>query len=57
MVLRGRSPAKDGRGTVEHVISWEPLEGGDVRQTWRISNDGGDTWSDAFVGIYSRRED
>lgn len=57
MVLRGESPAKDGHGTLLHVISWEPLEGGDVRQTWRISKDGGDTWNDAFIGIYSRKSE
>ena len=35
-------------------IRWEPLEGGDVRQVWRSSRDGGETWSVAFDGRYVR---
>jgi hypothetical protein len=31
------------------------LTDGKVRQTWRISNDGGSTWKDAFVGLYARQ--
>ncbi len=56
MVLRGSTPARDGKGTVEHEISWQALADGRVRQHWRISRDGGATWSDAFVGIYTRGE-
>jgi hypothetical protein len=56
MVLSGQTPAPDGPGTVEHEISWESLPEGRVRQLWRISRDGGTTWNDAFVGIYSRKE-
>ena len=55
MVLRGQTPAKDGKGTVSHEISWEPLSDGRVRQVWRISNDGGSTWNNAFEGLYTRQ--
>lgn len=57
MVLRGQTPAKDGEGTMEHEISWEPLADGRVRQVWRISSDGGSNWNDAFVGLYSRQSE
>ena len=56
MVLRGQTPARDRQGTLEHEISWQPLPDGRVKQHWRISRDGGATWSDAFVGIYTRLE-
>ncbi len=54
MVLAGERPGQDG-ATVQHEIRWTPQEDGTVRQHWRASNDGGDTWSDLFVGIYSRK--
>ena len=57
MVLRGETPARDGKGTVMHEISWTPRESGQVRQHWRISRNRGGEWSDAFVGIYTRKQD
>lgn len=57
MVLRGETPARDGKGMLMHEISWTPLETGQVRQHWRISKDGGGQWQDAFVGIYTRARD
>jgi hypothetical protein len=56
MVLRGQTPAPKGEATVEHEISWEKLADGRVRQVWRISRDGGSTWNDAFVGLYTREK-
>ncbi len=56
MVLAGETPGRDG-GRVRHRITWEPLAGGRVRQHWQASDDGGENWRDAFVGVYSRRED
>ena len=56
MVLRGQTPGPKGEGTVEHEISWEALDDGRVRQVWRISRDGGSTWNDAFVGLYTREK-
>jgi hypothetical protein len=52
MVLSQRMTRPDGT-TVLHEMSWEKLEGGKVRQHWRVSRDEGKTWTDAFVGIYS----
>jgi hypothetical protein len=54
MVMSQRHPAADG-GTVLHEISWEPLSTGQVKQHWRSSNDDGRTWTDVFVGIYTRK--
>jgi hypothetical protein len=56
MVLRGQTPGPKGEGTVEREISWEKLSDGRVRQVWRISRDGGSTWNDAFVGLYTREK-
>lgn len=54
MVLRGEMPGRQG-GMVLHEISWEPSDDGSVKQHWRTSTDGGESWSDAFVGIYRKR--
>jgi hypothetical protein len=42
--------------TTRHEISWEPLPSGQVKQHWRASEDGGKTWTDVFVGIYTRKK-
>jgi hypothetical protein len=55
MVLEGRRPGQDG-AEVLHRITWEPLGGGDVRQTWDTSTDDGQTWSTQFNGLYSPKE-
>lgn len=55
MVMSGSSPAPDGT-QILNVISWEPLPEGRVRQHWRSSGDGGKTWSDVFIGIYTKRK-
>lgn len=54
MVMRGTLNGPDGK-PVLHEISWEPIEGGKVRQHWRASKDGGETWKDLFVGIYTKK--
>ena len=58
MVLEGDRPARSeeaGRGTtVRHRITWTPLPGGEVRQHWQTSRDGGRTWETAFDGLYRR---
>ena len=56
MVLKGQTPAREGKCTVEHEILWQALSDGRVRQAWRISRDRGKTWIDAFVGLYTRVE-
>lgn len=52
MVMSQHMTRPDGT-TILHEISWEKLEGGKVKQHWRVSRDEGKTWTDAFVGIYS----
>ncbi len=54
MVLSGEMPGRNG-ATALHEIRWSPLEDGRVRQHWRVSTDGGETWQDAFVGFYSKK--
>ena len=51
MVLESATPDSAAR----QRITWTPLAGGDVRQLWETSADGGATWSTAFDGRYSRR--
>ena len=52
MVMKGVRPGRDGAEVV-HRITWEPLEGGEVRQTWDTSEDEGQTWTTQFNGLYS----
>jgi len=33
-------------------LTWQPLDGGQVRQTWELSRDGGETWQTVFDGRY-----
>ena len=35
-------------------ITWSVLPGGDVRQHWETSKDGGVKWTTAFDGLYTR---
>jgi hypothetical protein len=41
---------------VRHEISWEKLTTGQVKQHWRSSASGGETWQDIFVGIYTKKK-
>jgi hypothetical protein len=52
MVMKGHRPGQDG-AEVLHRITWEPLEDGDVQQTWDTSADEGQTWTTQFDGRYS----
>lgn len=54
MVLEGPGRGRDGTEVV-HRVSWAPLADGRVRQHWQSSVDGGATWNDVFVGLYTRR--
>jgi len=54
MVLSGTTRSAKG-GTTTDRITWEPLAGGDVRQLWEQSSDGGASWTVAFDGRYTRR--
>jgi len=55
MVLSGERPGRDG-AMVSHEIRWTPQDDGTVRQHWRASRDGGETWNDLFVGIYTKKD-
>lgn len=54
MLLRSTATRETPRGAVLDRISWEPLPDGRVRQVWEVSTDGGETWEEIFVGLYSR---
>ncbi|MGP1354435.1 MAG: tetratricopeptide repeat protein [Parasphingopyxis sp.] len=47
-------PISAATGTINRV-TWSVEEGGAVRQYWETSSDGGETWSVAFDGLYTRR--
>ena len=50
MVLEGEQPG------IRHRIRWTPEPDGRVRQVWEASNDGGNTWSQLFDGLYERAD-
>jgi hypothetical protein len=54
MVMSQERTRPDGQKTLDE-ISWTKLETGQVRQHWRATADGGKTWNDVFVGIYTRK--
>jgi len=54
MVLEGET--LDSTGAVQKQrITWEPLQGGKVRQHWQQSTDGGSSWTTLFDGTYTKR--
>ena len=53
MVLSGEGKAPDGSELI-HKITWTPNEDGTVTQFWQTSNDKGTTWTQAFLGKYSK---
>jgi hypothetical protein len=54
MVMSQERTGPDGKPAL-HEVSWTPLEDGQVKQHWRQSADGGETWSDIFVGLYKKK--
>ena len=44
------------QGVVQNRITWTLRDDGTVEQVWETPNDGGDTWSVGFRGIYVRQE-
>jgi hypothetical protein len=54
MVLSGESPTSNGTRALNR-ITWTPHGADRVEQHWEVSVDGGKTWSDAFWGLYVRR--
>lgn len=55
MTLSGTTPPRSGGPPVRQQIAWTRRPDGSVRQHWRFSTDGGQTWTDAFDGIYTKR--
>jgi len=55
MVLSGERTGPNG-GVVRHRLTWQPLEGGTVRQLWESSSDDGATWKTVFDGTYHRTQ-
>lgn len=53
MVLQSETKAKDGK-VLRQKITWTLLVDGRVSQHWQVSKDQGKTWSDSFLGFYSR---
>ena len=54
MVLKGETRDSTGAVLVQR-ITWEPVQGGKVRQHWEQSADAGGSWTTLFDGIYTRR--
>jgi hypothetical protein len=55
MVMSGESV--DARGAkVLNRITWHRVDEDHIRQHWQQSSDGGATWTDAFLGLYSRKK-
>jgi len=54
MVLSGYRPGKNG-GPILHRIIWTPIEDGRVKQHWQRSTNKGKSWSDVFIGFYSKK--
>ncbi|MEL6673934.1 MAG: hypothetical protein AAFR61_17150 [Bacteroidota bacterium] len=50
-MVMGNEQTVQGR-LVKNEISWTRQEDGTVRQTWRLSQDGGENWSILFDGHY-----
>jgi hypothetical protein len=53
MVLQGDTSANGA--AVRNRITWQSMPDGRVRQYWDMSTDGGETWTDVFVGFYVRK--
>lgn len=54
MVMSG--PGLDPQGNaVINRITWTPHDDGSVQQTWDVSNDDGTTWTNAFDGLYRKK--
>jgi hypothetical protein len=43
------------KGTVRDRIRWTPLADGRVSQEWSVTSDDGATWTQVFLGFYSRQ--
>jgi len=55
MRLVGEKPGPNGAKII-NKLTFFPLEGGRVRQLWESSQDGGQTWTTVFDGLYIRKK-
>ena len=55
MVMSGETVDATG-AKVLNRISWHKVTDDQVRQHWELSSDGGASWTDAFLGIYTRKK-
>lgn len=55
MVLSDEGHAISEASGAINRVTWTPNEDGSVRQFWETSSDGGETWSVAFDGMYTRK--
>lgn len=53
MVLQGELPGPGG-APQQQRITWTPAADGTLTQRWETSDDGGATWTVAFLGLYRR---
>ena len=56
MVLKGESVNPQTGDPVQNRITWSANDDGSVRQHWEVSSDGGETWSTAFDGHYTKMD-
>ena len=56
MVMEGTVPTASG-GSQRQRIRWTPNDDGTVSQHWETSDDDGNTWATAFLGVYRRKAD
>jgi hypothetical protein len=54
MTLSDKDVAGKKDANLVNEISWTPNADGSVRQHWRVSKDGGKTWTTSFDGKYVR---
>lgn len=55
LVLTGNTRDPASGQTMINRLTWTPQPGGNVRQHWETSTDGGTTWTTAFDGLYAKQ--
>ncbi|MEN8376466.1 MAG: hypothetical protein ABFS34_13555 [Gemmatimonadota bacterium] len=54
MVLSGERQGQNG--PVIDKVTWTPADDGSVEQKWQVSQDGGETWNQVFLGTYKKAD-
>lgn len=57
MVMSSTTAAFDTIPETTNKLTWTPQEDGRVRQTWKSTQDSGDTWQTLFDGFYTKKEE